>query len=699
MLKIALLVLISAVIGWPVNTLFGYAILAGSALLIFSGSLVMHMRPWLLAGALCLVSVAAQFVLAPPRIEEGHNIFLPRASDNALTAGLPPDVYRVMAEQFDALYPPAQRCDPKLSGCWQGQPMPDRTYAFSADGIFGSPQFSRRVDRIDFGDPVWHRLGFINDRNYNWTTAADGVERAERDRRFWMGLHRWHVKMPYFVMYRFPAEYIGSQLCWRGDLVWEEGTDRFTPLGHTAWGCRVIEKEDAGRRIFGLAIKPSTLAMDLERPLTIALRQLAVDGLIAGTIVTLLGWLVRWRARALVLPLLVIGAGLLTIVIDDASFVGGVRPFDGGDDGLFYDGIARRILTSLLDGNVMQAIAGGENVFYYGGPGFRYLRAIEHVIFGETYLGYLSLILVFPLVLFALFRRFVPRIWALSCVLLFMTVPVGAIFGTSFFHYLKNASRGYADPAAAIFAVCATLLLVGWNSAGPGRRFAPAFGAAFLLALALFVRPNIAPYIGVIGAGAGAMALWHRQWMRAAGLAAGILPAAFMPWHNWYFGNQLVLFSGNAQHQAIFLMTPSAYLQALLEFLTLDFRGENLKRAISQVADWLSGTSGSYASIPVGAAAIAVIVFVIARKSFDPWLRLIALATLAQHGVMLFYATTQRYHLLTWLMSYLVVTVWLYAVALPWVRQRFPDRFGRVEAAPLVAGMSQGLRELDRATA
>jgi hypothetical protein len=394
-----------------------------------------------------------------------------------------------------------------------------------------------------------------------------------------------------------------------------------------------------------------------------------------------------------------VGAGLLTIVIDDASFIGGVRPFDGGDDGLFYDGMARKILTSLLDGNVMQAIEGGEKVFYYGGPGFRYLRALEHVIFGETYLGYLSLILAFPLALFALFQRFVPRVWALACLIVFMAIPLGTIFGTSFFHYMKNASRGYADPAAAIAAVCGTLVLVGWTASGPGRRFAPAFCAAFLLALAVFMRPNIAPYIGVLGAGAGIMALVQGQWARVAGLVAGIAPAAFMPWHNWYFGKQFVLFSANAQHEAIYLMLPSAYMQALIEFATLNFRGENLTRAVVQIADWLSGVSGSYFAIPIGVAAVAIIVVVAAHKTFDPWLRLIALATLAQHGVMLFYATTQRYHLLTWLMSYLIVTAWLYSAGLPWLRRRYAGHVDRFEKTPAVVGIAHGLREFDRATA
>jgi hypothetical protein len=696
--KVAALGLVVALTGLPVNNLFSYTLLTAATVIVFAGEVTSRLRPWIAAVMLCAGVLGLQAVASPPRIDEGHNVFLPRGSDNVFTSGLPPDVYRIMGAQFDALYPPAQRCNPSQAGCWQAQPMPDRTFAFSADGIFDGGPYSRRVSGIGFDDPVWLRLGFINDARYNWYAESDKLQRAQRDRRFWMGLHRWQVTMPYFVMYRFPAEFAGGQLCWRGDLVWEEGVDRFTPLSQSAWTCRVIEKQDVGRRIFGLGIKPGTLAIDLERPLSVALSALAMNGLIAGVIAASLGMLVRWRMRATLLPAIAIIAGLSIIAIDDASFIGGVRPFDGGDDGLFYDGAARDILKSVIAGEWRAAVRGGEDIFYYGGPGFRYLRALEHVIFGESYLGYLSLVLLLPIVVFALFQRFVPRVWALACTIVFVAVPVGAFFGTSFFHYAKYASRGYADPAAAIFALCGTLFLAGLTGAGAGRRFAPAFGAAFLLALAIFLRPNLAPYVGVIGLGAGVAALLQHQWMRATGLATGIAPAAFMPWHNWFFGGEFVLFSKNSEHAQIFLMPPSSWMKAVGEIVTLDWGGAHIRAGIVQLANWLSGPSESYLAIPLGIAAVLIVIAVTLQRVYDPWLRLIAVATLAQHSIMLVYATTQRYHLFTWLMTFLIVTAWAHVTAMPWLRRRFPQYWEKAAAQPFVAGLGTSLRDMNRAT-
>ncbi len=160
--------------------------------------------------------------------------------------------------------------------------------------------------------------------------------------------------------------------------------------------------------------------------------------------------LVRVRARRTILPLLLIGLAVVVIAIDDASFLGGVRPFDGGDDGLFYDGVGRVILQKLLTGDVAGFLQGGENVFYYGGPGLRYFRALEHIVFGESYLGYLTLVLLLPFLTYCLFRRFLPNEWSLACAIVFTAIPVGAVFGTTFFQYAQWASRGFADPAAYI---------------------------------------------------------------------------------------------------------------------------------------------------------------------------------------------------------------------------------------------------------
>ncbi len=159
------------------------------------------------------------------------------------------------------------------------------------------------------------------------------------------------------------------------------------------------------------------------------------------------------------------------------------------------------------------------------------------------------------------------------------------------------------------------------------------FGA-LLLALAIFMKPVVAPAAAVLMVGVGFAALYRRQWTRLAALCVGFLPVFSMALHNWVYGHVFVLFSSNAQDLNLLVMPPSAYLAAARELLHLDFSGAG--RVLTQLANWLSGPAESYWTIPLNAAGIVILVYVVVRgRRFDCWLRLIGGAALAQHTVAL----------------------------------------------------------------
>ncbi len=658
-LRLGVVALVVAALGLPINDLFRFLLLGVTVIAVSVGTISARLEAWAVALAIVVAAVLGQMQFPAPRVDEGQNVFIVDGGrSGALERGLPADAFRRMAAEFDARYPAAQRCEPTTPGCWRGQGFPDRTFAFSADGIYDRPAYSRRVTGIDFSDPVWARFGFINEGRYNWYGISD-VRRGSRERDFWTRmLHPWRLEMPYFVMLQFPAAFAGSLLCWQGEVLWEGADERFTVWQHAQHSCRPIEAADAGRRIFGVSIA-APLSMTLQPTIAIQLRRLVEPGLALGAFAAVLMLLVRWRSRQLTLPLVLIGFSLAVVFLNDASFIGGVRPFEGGDDGLFYEGLARRMVQHVLAGDYARALEGGEPVFYYGGPGLRYLRALEHFIFGDSFLGYLLLLLTLPFLVFALFKRFFTPRAALGMTLVFIAVPVGALFGTTFFQYAKWSARGFADPAAAIAFIAGLIVLIGRTPAGPVARFAPAFAAGLLFAAALWLRPNVAPGEAVLLGGAGLAALWQGQWRRLAGLCLGFLPAFGMAAHNWYFGNAFVLFSSNATIAAVLPMPPSAYAAAAGELLRLDFGGEHIRRGVLQWLRWLAGPSESFAMVPLHAAAIAVLVRVAGARRFDPWLRLISGAALALHPVAWFYLSSDRYYYLTWFLTLLVVAVWI----------------------------------------
>jgi hypothetical protein len=265
-------------------------------------------------------------------------------------------------------------------------------------------------------------------------------------------------------------------------------------------------------------------------------------------------------------------------------------------------------------------------------------------------------------------------------ILLFVAIPLGMLFGTSFAHYVKWAARGFADPAAYILFIAGLLPIVGAKALGPQGKFTPAFFGALLLALGICMKPIIAPAAAVLLGGAGLAALYRRQWPRLAGLCIGFLPVFSMALHNWVYGHVFVLFSTNAAASDLLVMPPSAYAAVMRELLSLDFGGGYAMRALTQVANWLSGPAESYATVPLNAAGVAILIYVVARgRQFDPWLRLIGASALAQHVVALFYnAAIARYHFLTWFLTLLVVTVFMHKVAIGWLQRRYPDASERI---------------------
>jgi hypothetical protein len=738
-LKLAALALVLASLGLPLNDLPRFALLVIATVLVITGEVSSSAPRWIAAAAVAALAIAGQLLLAAPRIEEGHNVFIVDGErGKALAAGLPAEVFAIMRADFDGRYPPERRCDPNAFGCWRGQAFPETTFAFSADGIYDRAPYSRRVTDIDFADPVWLRLGFINEVGYNWISPPSDIERAVRDRRSLALFHRYTVTMPWFVMYRFSAAFVGSELCWRGKVLWERG-ERLEAITHFQMTCRGLTLADVDKPIFGLAIGDAPpLAMRLVPTLTLRVRQLLEPAfaLIGG--IAALAWLVRSRWRRTILPFALIVVTLTLMFLDDVSFLGGVRPFDAGDDGLVYDGLARVMLRHLVAGDIWSALEGGEPVFYFT-PGMRYLRVVEHLIFGETYLGYVALILLLPFLVFALFRRFLPLTWALAMVTIFAAVPIGVLFGSSLVQYVKWAAKGFADPAAFTLFIGGLVLLLrnagglrsvcslppcgggvgrgvavvardvrttttptpspspqggGEHTERNPRAFLNPFGAGFLLALALFLRPNLAPLAGVLLTGAALMALWRRHVARVIALCVGFAPVLGMALHNWVYGSELVLFTSTVG--LTMLMPPSTYLAALSELLRGDFAGEHVARAIEQIGAWLAGPSGLVMLAPLHAIALVVLVRVVLWRAPDPWLRLIAFAVLVQHGVALFFAISARYHYVSWLLTLLVVAAWVNGEALAMLHKRWPHFCDRVAAHPARLAVARGLDRMVR---
>jgi len=679
---LAVLVLVVATLGLPINNLYAFGLLAVAVLIVFTGSVARSGARWAGAIVLTLLVVGVHVVMPAPRIEEGHNVFLIDGPGGALERGLPREAYRAMAERFDAAYPPERRCTVGDVYCWRTNGIPKQTFAFAADGIFDGHAYSRRVTGIDFHNAVWLRLGVLNDLSLDMAARTGDVERLQRDRRSLAIFGRWQVRLPYFVMFQFPAAFAGSDLCWRGEVLWERAPEQFERLEHKDWTCRPLQATDIGKRIFGVAIGPDAdLAMSLDPTWRVKLRGLLAAAASAVGVAGILLLLVRWRPRRAVYPLILALATLVLVILTDATFIGGYRPFDGGDDGLIFSGFARDMLQHLAVGDIAGALKGVEAVFYFN-PGMRYFRALEFLFFGDTFLLYLLLVLILPLIVHAAAARFVGNAWAFVFTLGFVLTPVGVLFGTSYLHYVSWAARGYSDTLGAMAFLSGLILLAGPRGVRFDDRTAPAFWGALLLTIAVIFRPNLVPAVGVLLGGVGLAALWQRQFIRIAALCLGFLAILLTLWHNWHFGGVIVPLSANMAAPNVLMLTPAGYLAALGELTRFDFAGANLARAVSQIVALLSGPAGLWLTIPLHVAAYLILLRVIVSGRFEPMLRLTALASLALTPVGLIYLVAVRYNLVMWLLMALVATAWIRIEGLALMDRRRPGWRERIAQSP-----------------
>jgi len=692
--RAALVLLAAAVLGMPVNDLVRYLLLLALAVAAFAGTVTADPRRWLGAIALAAIVVAGHLLFPAPRIEEGFNVFLPSAPGAA--SPLPADVQRAFQGQFDAQYPPGTICG--ASPCprfERGGAEPP--FAFSADGIFERPAFSRRVTGIGFSSPAWLRAGVINEIAYNWPDGTGDLKRFERDRRSLHFLDRFKLTLPLYVAYRFPSVFAGSDLCWRGTVLWPNGGGGFDTLDHADFACRPLRPNDTGRTIYAASILHAPpLAMSLRAPAGVQLRRAIEWGL---TLVGMLGigaLLVRVERRRLLLPATLIGITTLLTVFVDIHFIGGFRPLDGGDDGITYEGFAREIARHVLAGDWIAALRGSESVYYFT-PGFRYFRAAELFLFGDTFLGYFSALVIFPFVVLMLARRFLPARWALGLILLFVATPVGVLLGSTLTDYISAASRGYGDPFAFLLLLSGFAFIVprpgGAGALHPGR----ACLGALLMAMATFCRPNLVLAAGMMLLCACVIALRGRQFVVVAAMIAGFAALAVSPLHNYVFGHSTVPFSDNVNQPQTLLMPPLDYLRAARDLVMLDFSSSYIARALAQLDRWLSGTHKLAIAIPFNLAAVLVLLRVgILNRRFAPWLRALALATLLQHAIGACYVNYDRYNLATWLLTAIVCAAWLREEGLPWFARACPRLHARAADARMTRRLGGWLARFQR---
>ena len=173
--RLAVLALIRLVLGGPITDFWCFLLLTVAVMAICFGQVRVQPLRWLIAMAIALTVVGVDWLLPGPRIEEGHNVYIPvGAGLEIFERGLPPDAQRAMLAVFNRAYLEGNTPLPGSPDWWQHPKFKKpgvftkQTFAPSADGLWQTPKYSRIVDAIKFRSQNQARIDTINLKIYNF---------------------------------------------------------------------------------------------------------------------------------------------------------------------------------------------------------------------------------------------------------------------------------------------------------------------------------------------------------------------------------------------------------------------------------------------------------------------------------------------------------------------------------------------------
>ncbi len=648
--KIISLVGIFFIIGLPINNHFKLSLFGISLIYISYG----HYRNSininiLIKSVVCLLM--ALFIksnLPQLNILETHNVFLLDQQNinniDFYRHNLPSQVFKYFSEQFNDNYLISANCDVSQPNCWKASvPTNQHSFnAFAADSVWQpKSDNSRSVATINISNRYDAKIGTFNDIKYNFFDPP--VNNIYRE------------NMPFFIIYKIPKELLGMKLYWQGDVLWpsaaSDNSTTYQLMPHRSLLPKKISDADLEKNIYISGIKniESPIKIYLEKTIFYRLLELSEKILTIISIFIILNIFFDLNKNKFFLIIAAILFQLLNMFFFAKPLLSGMPILVGGGDGLVFYGYARLMLQNFISGNYLEVLRGLEDSFYYM-PGLRYLRLIELILFGDTFYGYLLFLLFIPIIVFNFLRSILPLKLSLILIGLFF-IPWLKYFGFANIAYIKFVLTGYSETLAyGLFLLSSTMIIKLFNNHSFFiKKF---FVANFLLAIAVFLRPNL-----IIGS---TILIFWGTWQLRSKLSvwqiivtlSGFSPILFMLWHNIYYANEFAVFTGKKSFYINLITPPATYWHAICEIFNgkLGSAAHNVQQQLH-----LWNRAVYFFRIP----AILTAIYCLISKKTSSQIRLIALLGITMQLQLLFFNAKIRYAGLAWFFCFITMIYFL----------------------------------------
>ena len=651
--KIGVVFLIIITIGLPINKLPFYILFIFALIIITQNKPKSSTKNWLIAIALVLlINIVNSFILPTLKIEEGFNYFVYNKRGEVLEKNLPPPIFHFMKKALRDEYPKQGPCEDK-DYCW-GDAIkykgPKEVFAFSGDAIWQKPKYSRIVDNIYFNNQQELRIDVINSDEANWLDLWPKRSIIAR------------TQIPYFVMYEFPKEAIGGKLCWRGDILWEIDKDVFKYFGYqnldpTIAQCTKLPPKAIGKRIFGISISSQKRLSIHFKPNKNIKKYLLIKKIVKFTGVFLILLLlinIPFKRIDLLAPTIffIIGASIIPYWIMFLNYQNAI-PFIEyliGSDGIVHNQYAREIVKNLLKGDIIEALRGNENIFYFM-PGMRYFIAMGKIFFGDTNYGLLLMLFSFIVILWKFIRYYLSLPISILIFTAFFCTNKTINFWLSFNCYFRIIVGGYPGTVSYAFLLAGLFAII--TKFDKLKSFSwYGFWGALSLALAIFLRPNLAFMILVFLSLLAIHLIKNRRYLDLIYICIGFSFVILIPYHNWYFGKKFVPLTSSAFIKANYIIPISTYVKAFKELLSFNTSNPAIITILNYSSLWIRNELYF----------IMFMLFILGtlfKKILKnlPLIRFLAIGLLVQHITLNIWHNHTRYSNIVWLLTFIVTLI------------------------------------------
>ncbi len=629
------------VIGLPIVIFQKWLILATLIILITASQLKSSLKCLALGTGVLLLTILLRMILPFYTIEEGHNTFLIWEDRDPFKDELPQPIYEKYRNAFHELFPPVEDASFGKTGSWKPYGIPIETYAFSSDSFWQDAKYSRQTRKIEFSYLGGQKFGFVNDRRYAF---YDHISEIPRDR------------MPYFLMWEINNALIGSELIYYGPFVWELEDGSIEEWNGQGRNSYIIDQEDVGKRLWVAKFDASEW-----KPVFLIKSQSLVFLDYLHLIVSITGILIAYilcyqiSVKRFIIYFQLAAIAFVLFSHKYEIFTYEHPPLWGGSDGLFHEGLGYQITKDLANGNIYEALQGGEKIFFYV-PFYRFYRSIEDIFFGDTnYLVVLTMVMM-PLAFFYFLRQFIIPSYALIITLIFLMNP----WYLSYARYMEYAAWGLAEPMAFTYLMLALgMLFDAYKNIDKESNYLNLLTLGFfLLGIVVFFRPN---YLII----AGLLLLYtiFKLWQSSSKpgilivISAFAIPMSMMPLHNYIYGNEFVLLTRSVGVNT--LVSPSIYIEAAVSILKLDLDNPSISLISSHLKEWITSIPISpfqrefweslyLPNLVLKISIISITLLTLFIRKIDLGIKIIALATILSHLTLFVLKPSGRFALIFW---------------------------------------------------